>query len=129
MPVRPPRMCSEAACGKPSVAGSHRCTKHKALADARREVQQKAAHKDYNSRRDDSDAFYKTERWKKLAAYYRKCHPVCEECDSAASDITDHIKARKTHPELSLEWDNLRALCRPCHNRVGEKVGLTSNRA
>lgn len=91
-------------------------------------MQIKKAHRDYNDRRDDSDGFYKTERWKKLSAYYRKLHPVCEACDDAASQITDHIKARKTHPELSLDWDNLRALCRACHNRVGERVGLTANR-
>lgn len=89
----------------------------------------KTVHRDYNSRRDESDGFYKTERWKKLAAYYRRVHPVCEECDEAASDITDHIKPRKTHPELSLEWDNFRALCRACHNRVGAKVGLQDKRA
>ncbi|WP_372341317.1 HNH endonuclease [Pseudomonas aeruginosa] len=52
-----------------------------------------------------------------------------EECDEAPSQITDHIKARKTHPELSLVWSNLRALCRACHNRVGERVGRIENGA
>ncbi|WP_447590139.1 HNH endonuclease signature motif containing protein [Aquipseudomonas campi] len=90
---------------------------------ARREV-----HKRYNEVRDASDSFYKTERWKKLSAYYRKRHPLCECCQSDASDITDHIKPVKTYPDLALDWHNLRALCRPCHNRIGERVGLL-NRA
>ncbi|WP_134470464.1 HNH endonuclease, partial [Pseudomonas aeruginosa] len=79
--------------------------------------------------RDESDGFYKTERWKRLSARYRRLHPICEECDEAPSQITDHIKARKTHPELSLVWSNLRALCRACHNRVGERVGRIENGA
>ncbi len=124
MPVRPARMCSEPACKRPSTPGAHRCREHKTQADASRFEQRRATHRDYNQRRDESDSFYKTERWKKLSAYYRKVHPVCEHCDNAASDITDHIKPYKTHPDLGLDWDNLRALCRPCHNRIGEQVGL-----
>jgi 5-methylcytosine-specific restriction protein A len=84
----------------------------------------KRNHRDYNQRRDASDSFYKTERWKKLSGAFRRAHPVCQECNAAASDITDHRRALKTHPELALDWSNLRALCRPCHNRIGERVGL-----
>jgi len=128
MPVRPSRMCSEPGCKKPSATGSHRCITHKRTVDAARAEQRKEVHLKYNERRDESDSFYKTERWKKLSAYYRKHHPVCECCSNAASDITDHIKPYKTNPELGLDWDNLRALCRTCHNRIGERVGLTSRR-
>lgn len=123
MPVRPSRMCSEPGCKKPSAPGSHRCPAHKRAVDLQRVEQRKVVHLKYNERRDDSDRFYKTERWKKLSAYYRKRHPVCEHCDNAASDITDHIKPYKAHPDLGLDWDNLRALCRACHNRIGEQVG------
>ncbi len=124
MPVRPSRLCMEPGCKKPSVTGSHRCQLHKVEASERKAEVRKEVHREYNLRRDESDSFYKTERWKKLSAYYRKYHPVCECCNGAASDITDHIKPYKTHPELGLDWDNLRALCRPCHNRIGERVGL-----
>ncbi|MFU6441514.1 HNH endonuclease [Pseudomonas aeruginosa] len=108
--------------------GSH-CEKHAVLAQQQREKHLQAVHARYNQRRDESDGFYKTERWKRLAARYRRLHPICEECDEAPSQITDHIKARKTHPELSLVWSNLRALCRACHNRVGERVGRIENGA
>ncbi|HHK4255451.1 HNH endonuclease [Pseudomonas aeruginosa] len=101
--------------------GSH-CEKHAVLAQQQREKHLQAVHARYNQCRDESDGFYKTERWKRLSARYRRLHPICEECDEAPSQITDHIKARKTHPELSLVWSNLRALCRSCHNRVGERV-------
>lgn len=126
MPVKPSRMCSEPSCKRPSVPGAHRCSTHKAQVDVKRAAQTKAVHRDYNQRRDESDSFYKKERWKRLSAYYRKVHPICEGCARDASDITDHIKPYKTHPELGLDWDNLRALCRSCHNRIGERVGLKS---
>lgn len=127
MPYRPPRVCIEAGCNLTSVGGSHRCERHRLAAEEKRAEQRKIAHLKYNERRDESDSFYKTERWKKLSAYYRKKHPVCEHCENAASDITDHIKPYKSHPDLGLDWDNLRALCRACHNRVGEKVGLVGS--
>jgi 5-methylcytosine-specific restriction protein A len=132
MPIRPARLCAEPRCGRPSTKGSHYCAPHKAQAEARRADQVKATHKRYNEKRDEADAFYKTERWRKLSIRYRKLHPLCEECERhgliTPSAMTDHIKARKTHPELSLAWDNLRALCWSCHNRVGERVGLVDGR-
>lgn len=123
MPVRPLRPCAWPGCST-LVRGMHHCPQHAPLALQRQQAAKQVAHRAYNERRDPTDSFYKTERWKKLSAYYRKRHPVCEHCESAASDITDHIKPYKTHPELGLDWDNLRALCRPCHNRIGEQVGL-----
>ncbi|HGK0852396.1 TPA: hypothetical protein ACJZVL_006638, partial [Pseudomonas aeruginosa] len=113
MPRRPARICSEVGCGKPSVTGSFYCAMHKKAADERRAASARQAHKKYNARRDDSDAFYKTERWRRLSIYYRKLHPLCEECEGRGliveSRMVDHIKAVKSHPELALSWDNLRA--------------------
>ncbi len=127
MPIRPGRMCPEPGCGRRSIVGSHYCQAHKEKAEARRAENMKATHRSYNSDRDNNDAFYGTERWKKLSAYFRRLHPLCAECDAKGlvepSRMTDHIKPRRTHPELSLEWTNLRALCWACHNRVGERVG------
>jgi len=85
-------------------------------------------HKEYNAIRDESDGFYKTARWRKFRAYYLRIHPLCVECEShgriTAAVILDHIKPYKTHPELGVEWGNVRPLCRTCHNQIGEKVGL-----
>ncbi|WP_423836300.1 HNH endonuclease [Stutzerimonas stutzeri] len=127
MPVRPLRPCCWPGCST-LVRGTAHCPRHEQGAAQQRQQAKQTVHRSYNERRDQSDSFYKTERWKKLSAYYRKRHPVCEHCDNAASDITDHIKPFKTHPALGLDWDNLRALCRPCHNRIGERVGLASQR-
>lgn len=128
MPVRPLKPCAWPGCST-LVRGEYYCQRHAPLAAEKQQAARRTVHKRYNERRDESDAFYKTERWKKLSAYYRKKHPVCEHCDNAASDITDHIKPVKTHPELATDWDNLRALCRPCHNSIGEHVGLVGEGA
>ena len=38
------------------------------------------------------------------------------------SDVNvDHIKPRKTHPHLALDFDNLQVLCRWCNKRKGNK--------
>ncbi len=123
MPVRPLKPCAWPGCNM-LVRGESYCPRHVLVAAERQQAAKRTVHLRYNERRDESDAFYRTERWKKLSAHYRKKHPVCEHCDNAASDITDHIKPVKTHPALALAWDNLRALCRPCHNSIGERVGL-----
>lgn len=122
MPRRPAKPCAFHGCNVLIREGAH-CAKHAPIAAAQRAKHLQSVHARYNQERDESDAFYKTERWKRLSARFRRLHPICQECDEAASQITDHIKARKTNPELSLVWSNLRALCRTCHNRVGERVG------
>jgi len=47
-------------------------------------------------------------------------HPLCEDCEakgqiSAAVDV-HHIRDRRDNPDLALDYDNLQALCKPCHN-------------
>lgn len=128
MPRRPAKPCAFPGCNVLIRDGSH-CATHAPIAAAQRAKHLQSVHARYNQERDESDAFYKTERWKRLSARFRRLHPICQECDEAASQITDHIKARKSHPELSLVWSNLRALCRSCHNRVGERVGRVDSPA
>lgn len=122
-----PRPCCHAGCGRLVDNGSY-CSEHKALADARRSEQLRKAHKHYNKRRDDSDDFYKSARWRKFRAAYLRIHGLCVDCDShgfiAEAVILDHIKPYKTHPHLGLDWNNVRPLCRTCHNQIGERVGL-----
>ena len=127
MGSRPAKPCAWPGCSA-LVRGVSHCVTHKPLADERRAEQLKRAHKQYNVRRDESDGFYSTERWRKFRAYYLRLHPLCVECDRqgliTVAVILDHIKPYKTHPELGLDWHNVRPLCRRCHNRIGERVGL-----
>jgi 5-methylcytosine-specific restriction enzyme A len=57
-------------------------------------------------------------RWLRLAEAYRAEHPVCEQCRDAVATDTDHvIPFCGLGDPLRLSWSNLRALCRPCHQR------------
>lgn len=127
MPVRPARPCAWPSCTV-LIRGASYCPKHQPLADEQRAAQVKRTNQQYNARRDESDGFYKTERWKRLSLRYRKLHPLCENCEKhnrvTPSRMVDHKQPVKTHPELALDWENLQALCWPCHNIIGVRVGL-----
>jgi 5-methylcytosine-specific restriction protein A len=58
--------------------------------------------------------------WRKLRTAYIHEHPLCEECErrgelAAASEV-DH-KRPFSRGGGRLDWDNLQALCKPCHVR------------
>lgn len=58
--------------------------------------------------------------WTKLASWYRREHPFCEECARRgiveAAKVVDHIIPVADAPELRLEVENLQSLCSGCHN-------------
>ena len=68
-------------------------------------------------------------RWKKLSELYRSENPVCEDPFDVhwdrivQSEEVHHIKPIATFADLAFDWDNLIALCRPCHERA-EKEGI-----
>lgn len=56
--------------------------------------------------------------WERISKLYRRSHPVCEICNAAPSEDTDHIVPfRGLNDPLRTAWDNLQAVCRACHNR------------
>lgn len=64
--------------------------------------------------------FYASAAWLRLRSAFLAEHPLCVDCERAGR-VTEakhvhHLKERKDHPELALEWNNLEALCQPCHN-------------
>jgi 5-methylcytosine-specific restriction protein A len=77
------------------------------------------------SRRDDK-AFYKSRAWRTLRAAFLREHPLCADCLKAqrikAAVHVHHLVDRKDRPDLALDWDNLEALCQPCHNAKRAKV-------
>lgn len=61
--------------------------------------------------------------WKALRTEFLAEHPYCE-CEQhqgkdgrAMSQVVDHIQSIESHPELRLEWSNLRAMTKACHDR------------
>jgi 5-methylcytosine-specific restriction endonuclease McrA len=71
-----------------------------------------------------SGGFLQTPEWKALRQkviqhYGGKCM-CCGKVPDRGVNV-DHIKPRKTHPHLSLEFDNLQVLCSRCNKRKGNR--------
>ena len=69
---------------------------------------------------DYARGFYGGKAWKTTqAAYMMSQHYICERCGSLAR-IVHHIKRitpqNINDPDVTLNWDNLMALCIDCHN-------------
>jgi 5-methylcytosine-specific restriction enzyme A len=71
-------------------------------------------------RRQEDKNFYSSAKWLKLRAVFLARKPLCVECEkegrSEAAAHVDHVRPRKTHPELAFDWANLQGLCIPHHN-------------
>jgi 5-methylcytosine-specific restriction enzyme A len=76
--------------------------------------------------KEQKSKFYNSKPWKQLREDIKKrdnyeCQWCKEEGGVNTSSHTvlevDHIKELEHHPELALEEDNLRTLCRDCHNK------------
>lgn len=71
-----------------------------------------------------STSFLNSYEWRKLRMealikYGRKCVCCGATPDSGAVMNVDHIKPRKTHPELALDLNNLQILCSECNHGKG----------
>ena len=69
-------------------------------------------------------AFLKSYEWRKLRMealikYGRKCVCCGATPETGAVMNVDHIKPRKTHPELALDINNLQILCDECNHGKG----------
>lgn len=65
-------------------------------------------------------AFYHSKQWKATqAAYMAMSHGICERCGRAAKIVHHkvHINEQNINdPTVTLNFDNLEALCQECHN-------------
>lgn len=67
--------------------------------------------------------FYGSIKWKKCRRNYLSVHPICERCDKLGivkrAEIVHHKIYLDTSsyrdPDVSLNFDNLEALCFDCH--------------
>ena len=70
--------------------------------------------------------FYGSSEWRKI----ERDHYECQWCKSEGRLTTqydsilevDHIKELEQHPELALDLDNLRTLCKDCHNKRHDRM-------
>ena len=75
-----------------------------------------------------------SQRWKDLRISYLRAHPLCERCwangqmVSAAVDIhhktpVESVGTLREMERLCFDWNNLQALCIPCHSTTHKEMG------
>lgn len=72
---------------------------------------------------DQQRHFYMQVTWIDCARAYKRAHPLCERClemhrISPAEEVHHKIKLSPGNinkPDIVLNWDNLEALCKKCH--------------
>ena len=83
------------------------------------------------SRLGEQTGFYRSQAWKDTRRNYKQSvGGLCERCLErgiiASADIVHHIVPLTADNisdlNLSLNWDNLQALCRKCHAEVHEEM-------
>ena len=77
-------------------------------------------------RLDETRQFYSSPEWNLIRKQVIKAKGrVCSECGNPIAnsyDVTvDHIRPRSKYPELALDKDNLRVLCRSCNSSKGDR--------
>lgn len=85
----------------------------------------KPASEEQGTKRAERIKIYASTRWKKLSAFYRYQHPLCEDCldndkVKPAEDIHHLISFMSTDDPnqrefLAYSFSNLKALCKECH--------------
>lgn len=81
-------------------------------------------------KRKERQKIYQDVRWQRLRVAYLADHPLCEEClaNGVTREAVDvhHVVSFMTAEgveriELALNYDNLRALCKECHQAEHNK--------
>ena len=85
----------------------------------------------------DSTGFYNSKAWKDTRRNYKQSvGHLCERCLErgiiASADVVHHRVPLTTETvsdlNLSLNWDNLQALCRKCHAEVHDEIYAARSR-
>ena len=75
----------------------------------------------FGGRGGGGDPFYSSRRWRKFRAWVLRRKPLCEHCEqqdrTTEAKHVHHDKPRKQFPQLAFDYDNMVALCHPCHSK------------
>jgi 5-methylcytosine-specific restriction enzyme A len=109
MPLAAKHSCLHPFCPEVVTTGAY-CDKHRPQRG-----------RELYERRPESDAFYRTARWRRLRSMVLSHNPLCAMCEAEgrmtlAVDV-DHVLPRSVRPDLEWSMDNCQPLCRSCHSR------------
>jgi 5-methylcytosine-specific restriction protein A len=111
MPNAPKRPCRHPGC--PALTRERYCEQH-ARQHARESWQRMNALPRESAARRGYDR-----KWAECRKAYLAAHPLCEDClaegRTAAAVLVHHKEPVDERPDLRLNWENLRGLCRNCH--------------
>lgn len=113
MPVAPPTPCRQGGCPalvsrRVNVSGY--CAAHATSASNRA----------IDRYRGSSTARGYDSRWQRFREGYLRRHPLCSFCERRGlvtpATVIDHIETIADAPARRFDEDNLRPLCKPCHD-------------
>ena len=75
--------------------------------------------------------FYNSEFWDLVrAAYYKHANGLCEDCKRPGEIVHHmiHLTPQNIHdPHITLDWSNLKLVCRECHSKYHPKGKTNQN--
>ena len=106
MARKPPKVCAALGCG--TLTLGRYCNRHATqLNGYQHDGRESASKRGYDR------------PWRRLAAWYKRQHPLCAACDGegivTAAALVDHIVPIVKDPTRRLDPTNLQSLCAPCH--------------
>lgn len=94
------KLCNEVGCGVIVEKGKRYCKKHTLLLKS----------------------MYNTKRWKNISQYKKNINPICEMCEEEGfvirGELVHHIKDGEKFKNIFYNLDNLKTLCKSCHNII-----------
>lgn len=118
MPTAPLRACEQ--CRKPSEPGSNYCAEHQKTHDP---LERRKAYDQWRSTRPGRQ-LYGLAAWNGpngLRLFTLRRDPICKICNARPSNVADHVKDHKGDTSLFFARDNVRGVCKECHD---EKTAL-----
>lgn len=105
---KPPRLCS---CGA--------IVPHGVLCPCQiaRQLERKRR---FDRTRPTSSARGYNSEWRKLRAEFLRLHQTCAFCGGDAQ-VVDHIQRHHANVALVMNWNNLQALCKRCHDSAKQR--------
>lgn len=70
-----------------------------------------------------------SKEWRRISRLYRAAHPLCEECQLWPATAVHHVRPLETAADydemlaLAYDWQNLRSVCKACHDRLHNEMG------
>lgn len=112
MPMRPKTPCNKPGC--PALTDGRYCEAHER--DDREQTKERKRQSDKNRPTFRQRGY--SHEWDKVSRMFKRNNPLCVHClkdgRTTASREVDHIIPKVQGG--TDEWDNLQALCKPCHS-------------